>query len=81
MLASDNHMSPPYLPKLPPSNLANSPTKIKNVGDQWVTLLIMEDDECSLIYAKMTNSNIIKVATKLTCTTTHPLNQDKYIVY
>ena len=66
-------MVPPSLPKLSPPNLPSSPTKIKHVRAQWVALLTMEDGGCSLISAKATNPNIIKVVAKLACIT-HPPN-------
>jgi hypothetical protein len=55
-----------------PPNLPNLPTKIKYVRAQLVALLIMEDDECSLIYAKMNTPNIFKMENKLTYVT-YPL--------
>ena len=44
---------------------------------QWATLLTMEDGECSLIFAKMTNSYVIKVTTEWTYITPPP-NHDNW---
>ena len=53
-------MAPPDSPKLLPPNLPISGTKIKRVITRWIGLLIIEDDGCSLAFAKVTNPNIIK---------------------
>ena len=65
-------MSPPNLPKLPPPNLSTSGTKIKCVIAQWIALLIMEDGGCSLIFAKVTDPNIINAVAKSPCITYSP---------
>ena len=64
--APHNHMEP--------LNMPTSPTKIKRVIAWWIAFIIMEDDECSLIFVKVTNPNIMKVAAKLLCST-HPPNR------
>ena len=56
-----------YLKRTPSSH-----AKFKCVRAQWATLLIMEDVGGSLIFAKVINTDIIKVATKLACGT-HPI--------
>ena len=45
---------------------------------QWLALLIVEDGGCTLIFAKVTNPNIIKVSTKAMCIN-RPPNQGTYI--
>ena len=62
-------MMPPNLSKLSPPNLL---TKVKHVISRWIAILIMEDGGCRLTFVKMTNPNVIKVATKSSCIT-HPL--------
>jgi hypothetical protein len=47
------------------------PTKLKRVIAWWIALLIMEDGGCRLIFAKVTNPNIIKAAGK-SSRITHP---------
>ena len=44
----------PNLFKLPPLNLPTSFTKIEHVIAWWIQLLIMEDDGCTLTFAKVT---------------------------
>ena len=59
-------MLPPNLSKLLSPNLPTLGTKIKSVIAQWIAL-IMKDDGCSLIFAKVTNINFIKTVAKLPC--------------
>ena len=56
-----------------PSKLSTLLTKIKRVIAWWIALLVMEDGGCNLIFAKVTNPNIIKVAAE-SIRITHPLN-------
>ena len=49
---------------MPPPNLPTSGTKIKSVITWCIALLVMEEGGCSLTFAKLTNPNIMKVATK-----------------
>ena len=57
-LAPHNHMMP--------LDLRSLPTTIKCVRAQWVALLIMKDDGCNVIFAKVTNP-IINMAARLAC--------------
>ena len=62
---------------MPPPDLPSSGTRIKRVITRWITLLIMEDAECSLTFVKVANQNIIMAAAKPPCFT-HPPNLSKY---
>ena len=62
--APHNHMAPPNLSTLPHKNEVchNSVDSTPN----------LEDSGCSLIFAKVTNPNIVKAATKSSCITHAP---------
>ena len=62
-------MPPPNLVKFLRPNMSTLPTKMKRVIAWWIALLIVKDGGCSLIFAKVTNPNIVKVVVKPTCIT------------
>jgi hypothetical protein len=53
--------------------LPTSSTRIKGVIAWWIALLILEDDEYALSFAKVMNPKIIKAMAKSSCFT-HPPN-------
>ena len=77
--APQSHIRPPNVSKLLPLNVPTLSTKFKCVIAWWITLFIMEDGGYSLIFAKVTNANIIKVAIKSPWIT-HTLNLINYAV-
>jgi len=74
-------MLPPNLSKLLSPNLSTLGIKIKSVIAQWIAPLIMEDDGCSLIFAKVTNINIIKAGDKVACSPHLPNQSNCTTIY